>query len=51
MMIYPSKRELELRKILKGWRVYDPTTNSFSLKPNAPEDIRRAFEELKKTIK
>ena len=47
MMVNPSKREKELRKKVRGWRVFDAKSETFILKENAPDDVKQAFEELK----
>lgn len=46
MMAYPSKRELELRKQIEGWRYFDPSSDEFKIRDDAPEEVKRAFEEL-----
>lgn len=48
MMINPSKREKILYEKVKKWRVFDPKTDTFHLRSDAPEDVKRAFEELKR---
>ena len=51
MMVNVSKKEYELREKLYGWRTYDPDTNTFGIRDDAPEDVKNAFEELKRISK
>ena len=50
MMVNPSNRVKELLEIIIGWRVFDPDTETFSIRDDAPDEVKKALEELQKII-
>lgn len=50
MMVDPGERVKELLKETEGWKVYDPDADTFYIRSDAPEKVKKAFEELKKLI-
>lgn len=48
MMINPTKREMELYKKIDPWERFDAKTEEFYLIDGAPEEVKKAWKELKK---
>lgn len=48
MMVKPTNRELTLYEIIKPWFDYSDDSAEMKLKPEAPEEVRQAFEAFKK---
>ena len=48
MMVNPTKREKEIFEMIEPWQKFDAKTEEFYLIDGAPDDVRKAFEELKK---